>query len=375
MSTLREEIVASKSGKRMLSRVSPIYDESYVGLWMFEAIGREYDKLWDIADTLPQQMFVESVTWAIELWEQRYGITPAPSQSIEERRRRLLASRSAPRPFIPAILEQYISNLTGRQSEVVDHVRDFTFGAYITSDGGKSEADLGALLAYINRNKPSHMSCELAFQAVTTIGITVETGYWRFPYWMTDSAAAGQLPDTNMLGRQAAASIEANGTAAGYKIPYELSGTKPDTNILGRLHGDAVEAVGKGVGHPFGYAPSGIESSGTLPDTAMLGRAYADEIAAEVHGKGNLFPYEMAGVSPDINTIAVFGDDDALLTSDGQANRFAYPLPGEGETGTEPLYVKTSGTQDAAIRASPDERAYKISYTPCGATNSGTGIL
>lgn len=31
----------SEAAKRMLSRISPIYDNSYVGKWLYEVMGRE----------------------------------------------------------------------------------------------------------------------------------------------------------------------------------------------------------------------------------------------------------------------------------------------------------------------------------------------
>lgn len=67
--TQRDIILKSESGNRMIDTVSPIYEESYVGCWMYEIMGREYDKLWDIIKSLPSQLFPESVTWAIELWD------------------------------------------------------------------------------------------------------------------------------------------------------------------------------------------------------------------------------------------------------------------------------------------------------------------
>ena len=37
----RDVIITSPTAEKMLKRVSPIYDDSYVGLWIFQAIGIE----------------------------------------------------------------------------------------------------------------------------------------------------------------------------------------------------------------------------------------------------------------------------------------------------------------------------------------------
>lgn len=222
--TKRDDIITSTSAKRMLDRVSPIYNNSYVGLWMFEAIGKEYDGVWEIIHTLPDQLFPESVTWAIELWEQRYGITPPATATLEERRRKILAARSVPSPFTPTALQKYIQQLTRRESEVVDHVGPFTFGVFIAANDSMDNSDISAIAAYIKRHKPSHMSFQLWFQSFAVITIGVETGYWRIQYPMTSTANAGELPDFNLTSGQGASAIRASPDARGFTIRYAPCG-------------------------------------------------------------------------------------------------------------------------------------------------------
>lgn len=223
--TKRDEIITSTSANRMLDRVSPIYNESYVGLWIFEAIGREYDKLWAIIQELPDQLFPESATWAIELWEKRYGIIPPATTTLEERRRKILAARSTPSPFSPAALQRFIQQLIRRQSEVVDHIGPYTFGVYITANDSMDTADFDAINAYIKRHKPSHMSFELWFQSTAIITISAETGFWRFQYPMTATASAGELPDYNITSGQGQSAIRASPDEKGYFIDYVPCGS------------------------------------------------------------------------------------------------------------------------------------------------------
>ena len=67
MSDMIEKILSNDVARRMLTRISPIYDESYIGLWVNEAISREYVSLWEIVNTLADQLFPETATWGIEL--------------------------------------------------------------------------------------------------------------------------------------------------------------------------------------------------------------------------------------------------------------------------------------------------------------------
>lgn len=168
--TLREDIITSAAADRMLERTSPIYDDSYIGLWMFEAIGRAYDGLWEAIDTLPEQLFPDTATWALELWERRYGITPAAGATLEERRSAVIIAwkrtvRSHDR------IETWLSEQTGGTASITDYIDAFTFAIEIDCYLGLSAADLGKVIRYINRRKPSHMSYRLFFNSRRSLAL------------------------------------------------------------------------------------------------------------------------------------------------------------------------------------------------------------
>ena len=293
--TLRETIITSETADRMLDRVSPIYDNSYVGLWMFEAIGREYDKAWYIVRTLPDQLFPETVTWAIELWERRYGIVPQPSQTLEERRAAILAARTIPAPFTPAVLEKFIYNLTGRTSEIVSYVRPYTFGVYIENTEGMRDADLAAIATYINKNKHSHMSYDLVFQASARIVVGVETGYWRFPYRMTGTANAGQLPQANILFEESEGQIVAGSSGSAYPFPYMMAGTHPDINVAVSSINAGVDVDADAQPYLFSYPATGETEAGEQPEYTMTGSVETASIRASPSGEAFGIHYTLCG--------------------------------------------------------------------------------
>lgn len=156
--SLKDIILNSRTGRQMLDWVSPIYDNSYVGLWMFEAIGREYDKLWAIVDSLPDQLFPQTVTWAIELWERRYGITPIPGQNLASRRAAIIYRQINHPPMSPYRLETIILSMTGYPCYVEDWVSPYTFGIKFTA---RTKELSKQVLREIRRLKPSHLSYEI----------------------------------------------------------------------------------------------------------------------------------------------------------------------------------------------------------------------
>ena len=75
-----EKFPESCVSKRMISRVSPIYERSYVAKWLYEVMGREVDDAEIRFSELREQANPETATWALRYWEQRYGIGSPPGR-------------------------------------------------------------------------------------------------------------------------------------------------------------------------------------------------------------------------------------------------------------------------------------------------------
>lgn len=118
----------SESAKKMLRYVSDgFYDKSYVGKWIFQVMGAEYDKALETAMDLPAQFFPETATWGLMYHEIKWGLSVRPNISYEERRKRIYQKRDCRGPMTPYYMEKYLQNLTGFEVHVSD-VHDI--GAY-----------------------------------------------------------------------------------------------------------------------------------------------------------------------------------------------------------------------------------------------------
>lgn len=69
-----EKFPENRVSQRMISRVSPIYERSYVAKWLYEVMGQEVDDAEIRFSELREQANPETATWALRYWEQRYGI-------------------------------------------------------------------------------------------------------------------------------------------------------------------------------------------------------------------------------------------------------------------------------------------------------------
>lgn len=151
-----EHFPTNETAQRMLDRVSPIYEKSYVGKWLFEIMGLEMEEARIYFEELRQQAFPERTTWAIEYWERRYAIIPKPTEDLETRRRNIGIKRSERFPMNPARMEAIVNRITNSSSTVTENVEDYTFR--VTIDGAVVGMNLLEVLKEIKKRKPSHQN-------------------------------------------------------------------------------------------------------------------------------------------------------------------------------------------------------------------------
>ena len=145
----------SPSGKRMLARVSPIYENSYYMKWLMQVMGLEWDEVWNYIYTFREQIFTDSVTWAIEYQEYKYSIEPDASLSLEERRVRLRRRSARALPISPGNLEAWIEASYSIIAKINELYGPGIFQVIVKDD------PLDSMIAMRNELrdiKPSHLS-------------------------------------------------------------------------------------------------------------------------------------------------------------------------------------------------------------------------
>ena len=168
-----EHFPTTETAKRMMSRISPIYDRSYVGKWLFEVMGLEMEEARILVESLRDQCFIERCTWGMRYWEQRYGITPDETKPLEERRQAVIQKRGKAQAMTPATLEQILEALTEREVAVSEDNSNYRFTVSIGE--GTSHVDYEAVIKKVNTMKPSHLeySIELARKGTLNLYMAV----------------------------------------------------------------------------------------------------------------------------------------------------------------------------------------------------------
>lgn len=116
-----EHFPTSESALKMLNTVTKgFYDNSYVGKWIFQVIGQEYDIVEEIAGQLPKQFFIETATWGLMYHELKWGLPIRDNLPYEERRRLIYQKRDFKAPMTPFGMETYLRKATGFEVHILD---------------------------------------------------------------------------------------------------------------------------------------------------------------------------------------------------------------------------------------------------------------
>ncbi len=175
-----ERFPTSPTAQRMMKTVSPIYDKSYVGKWIFQVMGLEMDEAWKLFEELRLQAFPETATWGIVYWEQRYHIPPDDNMPIEERRRRVIIKRSKRSPMNPTRIEQFLKDVTGRTVTVTEQEGEYVFLIYVSP--GENNTNFQLIVETVKNIKPSHLSFDVVFKSETGLVADTKSSKLSFNY-------------------------------------------------------------------------------------------------------------------------------------------------------------------------------------------------
>lgn len=167
-------ILTNEKAKKIIDYVSPIYGDSYVGLWLFEIIGKALDEVYKTATNLRYETNPATVEMLIDYWEDSFGIPRNYSLTLEQRRARLISWRERG-PCNPYRLASAVSSsLNGVEVDIYENVAKNTFLVNIR----EVVYDWTPAIETIERKKPAHLIYEIrvALQMIGNTNIKVAVG-------------------------------------------------------------------------------------------------------------------------------------------------------------------------------------------------------
>lgn len=171
---LMRSILTNEMAQDIIDWVPPVYGDSYVGLWIFQAIGTLIGEIRGICEALMYETSPATATLLLDQWEDQYGLLRDSSLSVEERRSRIVRKILSRGPCNPVTLAMAVSSaLGGVQVEILENVAKNTF-AVVLAD---VVDDVTPAVAVLERMKPAHLIYEFRVAAqtatVTKVGVGI----------------------------------------------------------------------------------------------------------------------------------------------------------------------------------------------------------
>lgn len=149
-----EQILTSPTAQKMIDYVSPIYGDSYVGLWLFQAIGLILDKPVEYAETFLHEANPTTSVLLLDLWEEHYALPKDSTLTMEQRQARLMAKLVSRGPCNPVRLAAAVSSaIGGIEVRIVENVAPNTFRVEIQ----EPIPSIAPVAAVLDKKKPAHL--------------------------------------------------------------------------------------------------------------------------------------------------------------------------------------------------------------------------
>lgn len=170
---MMEKIITSQEAQTIIEYLSPIYGQSYVGLWMLQVIGMQLDKSSQWTAELALQVTPQSATWTIEFWEKEYNIIPVDGWTLQQRRDNILSKMRSLAPMTPKTLENVVSGAAGGVPvEILENTGKNTFTVLVRQYTEYFDRGREAL----EEAKPAHLIYVMKMALLIKMNLNVYTG-------------------------------------------------------------------------------------------------------------------------------------------------------------------------------------------------------
>lgn len=170
---LMRTILTDEMAQNIIDWVPPVYGDSYVGLWIIQAIGTVMGEIRDICEALMAETSPATATLLLDQWEDQYGLMRDSSLTTEQRQARIIRKCLSRGPCNPVTLAMAVSNvLGGIHVEILENVAKNTF-AVVLADVVE---DVTPAVAVLDRMKPAHLIYEFRVAAQTATATRVGVG-------------------------------------------------------------------------------------------------------------------------------------------------------------------------------------------------------
>lgn len=169
---MMRQILKSETAQTIIDYVTPIYGESYVALWMYEAIGQALQKVEGFCESLKNEGNPATSVLLLDYWENYYHIPRDTSLNIVQRQQRIVAKMRQRGPLNPTALENMVSAaLGGVPVEITERYAKNTFLVNIR----EVVDSINPAVAVLEARKPAHLIYKIQVATQTVSDAEIKT--------------------------------------------------------------------------------------------------------------------------------------------------------------------------------------------------------
>ena len=164
----------------LVFRLPRYYQESGPVSELERVLGQAAAELMDAKEDTLDQLFVETATWGLSLWEQWTGLSTDMSRPYSWRRQRSLAKLRGQGATTAELIAGVVASFgySQEQISVLEHNEEYRFEVVIT-DLAQAPRDVEAATAAINEIKPAHLDWFFTFELARLLTqARVGGGFW-----------------------------------------------------------------------------------------------------------------------------------------------------------------------------------------------------
>ena len=213
-------MIKSQKGGEMIGYISPIYEQSKVMQAIFEAIGSEFDGIYELSEDILKQLFPQTATWGLIYWEDAVNII-SNNEDIERRRGKVIAKLQSRYVVNPKKMANIIKNYTGIDTIIVENADPYTFIIEIST---QNNIILSEFSKIVNKIKPSHLGYSFAICCNTELSLNTKLDKYEFYNNMCGTFNCGTIPDYSSKGVTIQENININSCNNNWPQKYKLCG-------------------------------------------------------------------------------------------------------------------------------------------------------
>ncbi|MEG1904889.1 MAG: putative phage tail protein [Bacteroidales bacterium] len=336
---MTKKILASSEGKRIINYISPVYSNGPVAVSVIQAIGKKLDDLEYWVQDFSIQANPKTATWALNYWEQEYGIGTDETLSYEQRRNVLLAKIMLRSPMTPWRIETMLANIFGREIKVLENTGPYRFAIEIYP--GKSLLDYYKLMQILNNCKPACLCYDLFITTPVMLKVSIQTEVIPFEYFMTGTgnALCGGVPFVSKEASLRTHQVQIKTDPIHYYTQYDMAGTVPFISKEGQLRDLGTKINAETTSAKYDFAMTNVDRTGIVPDVSnQFQDAGNSAVSAKLTVDCYRTQFEISGftdtgVKPDVNIQSDLNQGGVGTDIETQAFFAVYPVCGENDCG------------------------------------------